>query len=170
MEVSEQIIPVQWLIFTRPSMAGFDPVQLGEPRQQHRFKLFWLNRVENGIETIMRRNASRHVQEFGKPFLLRVGKPRDRDEIIRSCNDSTDHHEQHIDQRINRFTGTRVGDVFELINKRSASSEDVMASGFAWPLHFNSPLPNLHSLSQIAQRGAIALAGLTPAFLIACTG
>src|SRR6056297_2215318 len=96
-----------------------NPVQFSEPSQQNWFELFRLNRVENGIETIMRRNALGHVQELGKPLLLCVCKPCDCNKIIRSRDDSADHHEQHIDQRINRFAATRIGDVSKLINKRS---------------------------------------------------
>src|SRR6056297_2721761 len=96
-----------------------DPVQFSEPSQQNWFELVRLHRVENGIETIMRRNALGHVQELGKLLLLCVCKPCDCNKIIRSRDDSADHHEQHIDQRINRFAETRIGDVSKLSNKRS---------------------------------------------------
>ncbi len=94
-----------------------DLVQFGKPCQQNRFKFFWLDCVEDRVETIVRWNAMSHVQKLGKPVLLRVGESSDRNKVIRSCHNSTDHHEQYVDQRINGFSWTRVGYVAKLINQ-----------------------------------------------------
>mgnify|MGYP003652648609 CR=1 FL=1 len=88
-----------------------------KPRQQNRFKFFWLDCVQDRVETIVRWNAMSHIQKLGKPVLLRVGESCNCNKVIRSCDNSTNHHEQYVDQRINGFSWTRVGYVAKLINQ-----------------------------------------------------
>lgn len=111
------IASAQRLAINGDDLSVCDLVQFGKPRQQNRFKFFWLDCVQDRIESIVRGNAMSHIQKLGKPVLLRVGESCDCNEDICSCDHSTDHHEQYVDQWMNGFTWTRVGYVAKLIDQ-----------------------------------------------------
>src|SRR5271169_1965646 len=85
-----------------------DFVQGRDPTQQTLLELRRLDRGEDRIETIMRRDTTLQVQKSCQPLPLGCPKSGDGDEIIRATNHRANCNDHHIDQRIYHLTTPRI--------------------------------------------------------------
>ena len=94
--------------FDRTPKEGFDAVNLtvadlvqgGDPTPQTLLELGGLERREDHVEPIVRRNPSAHVQKLRQPRLLGVSPRGEGHEVVRSTDHRTHRNRHHVDQRI----------------------------------------------------------------------
>ena len=94
-------------------------LQRSDPTEQTLLKFSRLQRAQNRIETIMRRNAAAHVEKLRQPLLLILGPIGDRHEIIGPTQHRTERHRHHVDQRVGDLPSPRIGQIGKVFLNRS---------------------------------------------------
>lgn len=104
-------------------------MQRCDPTQQTHFKLTRIHGGEDCIESIVRRNAGTEMQISRQPCFVLCGPFRNGDEIIRAADDSTERHDDEIQQRISWLPATWIGEILKVNSYIRATS-----CGDHWPL------------------------------------
>ena len=77
-----------------------DLVQRGDPTEQARFKLGGLDRAQNRIEAIVRRDAVAEIEKLRQPLPFLAAELGDGDEIVGAADHCADGDRDNVDQRV----------------------------------------------------------------------
>jgi len=94
-------------------------VKCRDPVQQAFLELGRVQRREDGVEPIVRRDATAEVEDRGQPIPLLASPGGDRDEVIGPGDDGADGDGDDVDERVNDLAPAWVGQVGEMILKAS---------------------------------------------------
>ena len=102
-----------------PSMATIWPAviscRVGDPTQQARLELGRLDRSQNRIEPIVRRDAGFQIEKLRQPLPLLAAVVGDRDEIIGAADHRANGDRDHVDERIDDLAPPRIGQADEMV-------------------------------------------------------
>ena len=90
-------------------LAGGDLVQVRDPTQQARLELGGLDRSQNRIEPIVRRDAAFQIEKLRQPLPLLAAVVGDGDEIIGPADDRADGDRDDVDERVDDLAPSRIG-------------------------------------------------------------
>lgn len=102
------------LAIDRDDLPVGDFLEGGDPTQQCLFKLRGLDRSQNRVEPVMRRNPRGKVEELGKPLTLCPGVFDDCHEVVRADNHGANRYEENILQGIYRLATTGAGRIIKV--------------------------------------------------------
>ena len=96
-------------------LPGGDLVQRCDPGEQATLELAGLDRLEDGIESVMRGDAAGEVEDLGQPGSLLAGPCGDGHEVVGPGDHGTQGHGHDVDERIENLAAARVGEAGEVL-------------------------------------------------------
>jgi len=115
-------------------LARRDFVQGGNPTQETRLELGGLDRGQHGVEAIVRGDAAPEVEKLRQPLTLLAAEVRNGDEIIRSADHGADGDGDNVDQGVENFSSSRVGQFDKMVP--NAGGECLGHGEYPWQPRF----------------------------------